>query len=268
MLRSLKDLEHYTVQATDGDIGKVVNFFLDDDRWTVRYLVVDTGSFLEGRRVLVSPISFRTVDAGTHRFHVDLTMAKVKNSPSVDVDKPVSRQHELDYLRYYGYSSYWGYSGIWGLGAYPSLLMGGTPNHPPIETKEDAPGNVHLRSADELRGYHIQGSDAAIGHVEDFVVDDESWTVRYLVVDTRNWWFGKKVLIAPQWARRISYADRTVQIDLLRETIKNSPEWDANAAIDREYETRLHGYYGAPAYWASDPTPASSAVGAGYLAQP
>ena len=268
MLRSLKDLEHYTVQASDGDIGKDVNFLLDDDRWTVRYLVVDTGSFLEGRHVLVSPISFRTVDEATQRFHVDLTRAKVKNSPSVEVDKPVSRQHERDYLRYYGYSSYWGYSGVWGLGAYPGLLMGAMPSRPPADAQPEPPGDAHLRSVNELHGYHIQGSDEAIGHVEDFVVDDETWTIRYLVVDTRNWWFGKKVLVAPHWASRISYADRKVQIDLSRETIKNSPEWDGNARIDRDYETRLHGYYGLPAYWASgDPTAASSAGRAGYVAQ-
>jgi hypothetical protein len=152
MLRSLKALEGYTVHATDGDIGKVVNFLMDDERWSVRYLVVDTGSFLEGRRVLVSPISFREVDWAPHRFHLDLTMDKVKNSPSIDVDKPVSRQHERDYLRYYDYSSYWGYSGLWGMGAYPSLLMGGAPNHPPADVSDEPPGNVHLLRAPRVLG--------------------------------------------------------------------------------------------------------------------
>jgi len=267
MLRSLKDLERYNVIASDGNIGKVVNFFLDDDHWTVRYLVVEAGSFLEGRRVLVSPISFRDVEWSTHHFHVGLTMDKVKNSPSVDVDKPVSRQHESDYLRYYGYASYWGYSGVWGMGPYPSLLMKGTVNHPPAAASDDPPGDVHLRSADELRGYHIQGSDEAIGHIADFIVDDQTWTVRYLVIDTRNWWFGKKVLVAPHWASHISYPHRTIKVDLSREMIKNSPEWDANAAVDRDYEARLHGYYGRPAYWASD-RPAERSGHAGHIGRP
>ncbi len=255
MLRSLKDLERYKVSATDGDIGSVANFLLDDQHWTVRYLVVDTGGFLEGRRVLISPVSFRQADWSTHRFHLELTKDKVKNSPSVDVDKPVSRQHEQNYYRYYGYTPYWGYSGIWGMGAFPGLLGAGRRTEPPAEPSEKASGDVHLRSAGEVRGYNIQGSDEAIGHVADFVVDDETWVVRYLVVDTSNWWFGKKVLVAPKWASRVSYDESKVFVDLSREKIKNSPEWDAAVAINREYEARLYDYYGRPMYWAGGAHP-------------
>ena len=124
MLRSLKAIEGYAVGADDGDIGKVVNFFLDDERWTIRYLVVETGGPLtwDGRLVLISPISFRQVDWLTRRFHLALTMEWVKNSPSVEMDKPVSRQHETDYTRHYGHMRYWGYPGIWGVGSSPSLL--------------------------------------------------------------------------------------------------------------------------------------------------
>ena len=255
MLRSLKDLERYTVSATDGDIGSVVNFILDDKHWTVRYLVVDTGSFLEGHRVLISPISFRQADWSTHRFHLALTKEKVKNSPSVDADKPVSRQHEQNFYRYYGYTPYWGYSGIWGMGAFPGLLGAGRRTEPPPPPSEKVSGDVHLRSVGEIRGYHIQGSDDAIGHVADFVVDDETWQVRYLVVDTSNWWFGKKVLVAPHWASRVSYDESKVFVDLSRQKIKNSPEWDATVAINREYEARLYDYYGRPMYWASGAHP-------------
>ncbi len=255
MLRSLKDLERYTVSATDGDIGSVVNFLLDDKHWTVRYLVVDTGSFLEGRRVLISPISFRQVDWSTHRFHLALTKEKVKNSPSVDAEKPVSRQHEHEYYRYFGYTPYWGYSGIWGMGTFPGLLGAGRRTEPPAPPSEKVSGDVHLRSVAEIRGYHIQGSDDAIGHVADFVVDDETWEVRYLVVDTSNWWFGKKVLVAPHWASRVSYDESKVFVDLSRQKIKNSPEWDATVAINREYEARLYDYYGRPMYWAGGDPP-------------
>ena len=255
MLRSLKDLERYNVSATDGDIGSVVNFLLDDQRWVVRYLVVETGGFLGGCRVLISPISFRQAEWSTHCFHVALTMDKVKNSPSVDVDKPVSRQHELDYYSYYGYPYYWGYSGIWGMGAYPGLLGAGRWNAAPAEHSDKASGDVHLRSAAEVRGYKIQGSDEAIGHVDDFVVDDETWEVRYLVVDTSNWWFGKKVLVSPHWASRVSWEESKVYVDMSRQKIKNSPEWNPNAAINREYEARLYDYYGRPAYWAGSERP-------------
>ena len=181
-------------------------------------------------------------------------MDKVKNSPTVDVDKPVSRQHEGDYYKYYGYPQYWGASGIWGIGAYPGVLATGMWNAAPAPAgHSDESGDVHLRSAKEVRGYHVQGSDDAIGHVEDFVVDDETWEVRYLVVDTSNWWFGKSVLVAPHWASRVSWNEEKVYVDLSRQEITNSPGWSANAAINREYEARLYGYYGRPVYW-DDPS--------------
>jgi hypothetical protein len=254
MLRSLKDLERYTVSATDGDIGKVVGFLFDDEHWAIRYLVAETGGFFDEHRVLLSPISLRRADWSTRRFHVALTRDKVKQSPGIDVDKPVSRQHERDYYRYYGYPYYWGYSDLWGTGAYPGLLASGRWSDARNERADEA-SDVHLRSASEVRGYHIQGSDENIGHVEDFIVDDETWQVRYLVIDTSNWWFGRKVLVAPHWATRISWEERKVHIDLSRQAIKDSPEWIAGAPVNREYETRLYNYYGRPLYWGSGDQP-------------
>jgi hypothetical protein len=251
MLRSLKDLERYDVSASDGDIGTVVDFLFDDDRWVVRYLVADTDGFFDSRRVLITPISFQQADWGSRRFHVALTREKVKNSPGIDVDRPVSRQHERDYYGYYGYPSYWGYPGAWGLGTYPSLLADPGWNIPGSNQLAEAPADTHLRSASEVRGYHIQGTDDTIGHVEDFIVDDETWHLRYLVVDTSNWWFGKKVLVAPHWADSISWADRLVRLDLSRKAIKDSPEWNPTAGVNRKYEVELFDYYGRPTYWES-----------------
>ncbi len=246
MLRSMKDLEHYGVTATDGDLGSVSNFLLDDERWTVRYLVVEPSLFHDGRCVLVSPIFFRQAEWATRRFHLALTTDKIRNSPSVDVDKPVSRQHERDYFRYYGYPYYWGYSGLWGMGNYPGLLAPW--NEPPADRK-DVSGDVHLRSAKEVVGYDIQGSDGAIGSIVDFLVDDETWRIQYMVLDTNRWWFGKKVLIAPEWASRISWEERKIHVDLSREAIKKSPAWNPDAPINREYEERLYDCYGRPVYW-------------------
>lgn len=248
MLRTLKDLEQYTVSATDGEIGTVAGFLLDDERWAVRYLVVETGGFFRRRQVLISPISFGETVWPSRRFQLTLTMKNVEDSPSVELDEPVSRQHERRYYGYYGYPYYWGGVGLWGLGAYPGLLAGADPAEP----AEDDDGDAHLRKASELRGYHVQGVDATIGHVEDFIVDPETWAVRYLVIDTRNWWFGKKVLVAPNWASRVSWSERTVHVEMSRTAIKSGPEWKASAAIDREYEARLYDYYGRPIYWGSD----------------
>jgi hypothetical protein len=248
MLRSLKDFNRYAVSATDGDIGVVGDFLHDDERWVVRYLVVETGGLLEGRAaVLVSPISFRHAEATSRRFHLALTMDKIKNSPRADTDQPVSRQYEQDYSEYYGHACYWGSAGLWGVGAYPAMLA----TSPPLQASDKAPGDVHLRSAKEIRGYHIQGSDEAIGHLDDLIVDDETWEVRYLVVDTSNWWFGKKVLVAPHWASGVSWEERKVFMDLRREEIKNSPEWNPTSAISREYEASLYDHYGRPRYWAA-----------------
>jgi hypothetical protein len=257
MLRSLKNLHGYKVSASDGDLGKVVDFLVDDERWVIRYLVVEAGTLFAGRRVLISPVSFRQVDWSTRRFHLALTMEKIKNSPSIDVDKPVSRQHERDYYRYYGYPYYWGYSGVWGMGYYPGLLADSTWQHPAPQhaTGAIASGDSHLRSVKEVDGYAVQGSDGDVGHVADFVVDDESWAVRYLTIDTSNWWFGTKVLVAPNWAQDVNWLERKVHIDLTRQSIKSSPPWDADAAISREYESSLHAHYSRPVYWASGTLP-------------
>ena len=251
MLRSLKDLERYAVTATDGDVGSVVDLLLDDERWVVRYLVADAGNWLGGRQVLISPISFREVDWSTHRFHLALTKDKIKSAPYVDVHLPVSRQHERDLHSYYGYPFYWGFSGYWGLGSAPGQLAAQRSTEPPIEQASESSGDVHLRSAREVRGYHIQGSDASIGHLHDFIVDDETWAIRYLVIDTSNWWIGKKVLIAPHWVTHVRWVESKVHVDLSREVIKNSPEWKETEGVNREYEARLYDYYGRPTYWAS-----------------
>jgi hypothetical protein len=251
MLRSLNDLDGYTLSASDGDLGSVVNFLFDDQQWTIRYLVADTDRFFDRRRVLTSPVSLRQADWSTRRLHVALTRERIQHSPSVDTDKPVSRQHERDYSRYYGYPYYWGYTGLWGMGAYPGWLAAGSWHDTAIaHLGEEA--DLHLRSAREVRGYHIQGRDDVIGHVEDFIVDDETWELRYLVIDTSNWWFGKKVLVAPHWANLISWEERMVYVDLPRQAIKNSPAWNAGIAVNREYETRLYDYYARPVYWDSN----------------
>ena len=254
MLRSIKSFEGYKVRATDDDVGSVRDFYFDDERWGIRYLVVDTGAFFSGRRVLVSPISFRNADWSTRQFHLALTREKVKNSPGIELDKPVSvvsRQYEREYFRYYGWDNYWGYGygtdRIWGGEAYPGIL-GNRASREQHHQEEDG-DDPHLRSVREVVGYYIQGTDGEIGHVDDFVVDDETWAIRYLVIDTRNWWLDRKVLVAPHWAARISWTERKVFVDLPREKIRHSPLWHANDRVNREYEVQLYDYYGRPAYW-------------------
>lgn len=251
MLRSLIDLTGYTLSARDGDIGAVGDFLFDDERWVVRYLVAKMGSIFTRRHALISPIAFREADWPSHRFHLALTKAEVENSPEIDHDRPVSRQRERELHSYWGYVPYWGYPGLWGTAGYPGALTMPAPSSPAQQEmlqREREDEDVHLRSASEVHDYDIVGTDASIGHVEDFIVDDASWAMRYVVVDTSNWWSGKKVLIAPEWVTRVSWESKTMQLELTRRQIENSPAWDPKQPINRVYEAQLYDYYGRPAY--------------------
>jgi sporulation protein YlmC with PRC-barrel domain len=253
MLRSARELNGYTIQATDGEVGSVSDLLFDDEHWTVRYLVVDTGGWLPGREVLISPISFGRVDWSTRRFHVQLTRKQVEDSPGIEADMPVSRQHEGRFYGYYGWPVYWGGAGIWGPYMYPGPLLP-PPGALPAERRElveqeEEQYDSHLRSSREVTGYGVQARDGDIGHVEDFLLDDESWQIRYLAVDTVNWWPGKKVLLPPEWLGEVSWIGRSVSVDLLRRTIQNAPEWDPSRPLGRRYEQRLHDYYGRKGYW-------------------
>lgn len=249
MLRSTKELRGYTIRALDGEIGKVHELYFDDLAWLVRYLVVDTGTWLSGRKVLLSPGVVGQPDWETQTLPVELTKKQVESSPDIGTDEPVSRQMEMDLHTYYGWTPYW-------RGGLPALGLGAAAAAQMIaeaaqgETEKRRQEDPHLRSTREVNGYHIQARDGEIGHVDDFVVDVGTWYLRYLVIDTRNWLPGKKVLVAPAWVEEVDWASRIVSMDLKRETIQNSPEFDPSMPVNREYEVRLYDYYGRPKYWA------------------
>jgi sporulation protein YlmC with PRC-barrel domain len=252
MLRSMKrDLRGFTVGATDGDIGKVEEVYFDDQSFTVRHLVVDTGGWLAERKVLISPMALLDIDWGGKRIKAALTKAQVEKSPAISTDRPVSRQHELEYYSYYGYPSYWAGPYLWGAYAYP-LPLSGPATSLEKERRWDWAGagdDPHLRSSAAVTGYHIAATDGDIGHVEDFIVDDVTWMIRYMVVDTRNWWPGRKVLVSPEWIERLDWSDAKVHVGVTRAQIKQSPEYDPLDPVAREYEARLHDHYGLPSYW-------------------
>lgn len=259
MLRSAKNLRGYTLQATDGKIGSVDDFLFDDEQWTIRYLVANTGGWLTGRLVLISPSVLGQADWAAQTLAVALTRTQIEQSPDIATDQPVSRQHEMDLAQYYGYPSYWGEMGIWGSGMSPYVLGGGVtpPVIPPADTAAteralaNAPAEYsdqHLFSVRAVIGYHIQARDGEIGHTEDFIVDDETWVIRYMVVDTKNWWPGKRVLVAPQWIDAVDWNTSIVEVDLLREMIKQGPEYDP-AMLNRKYEAALYRHYERPPYW-------------------
>lgn len=244
MLRSINQLKGAAIDATDGDIGKVSDVYFDDEQWVVRYLVVKTGSWLFSRKVLLTPESLVAANTGSDVLATDLRREQVENSPEINTERPVSRQHEEMLLAYYGYPNYWAGDITGGLGMAPGRVDGYLTrliNHE-VEQRHDRNDDEHLRSCREVEGYHIDASDGEIGHVEDILVD-ENWAVRYLVVNTRNWWFGHSVLIAPQWISHLAWASATVSVDLTRETIRQAPEYDTARPPDAEFEQRLEAYY-------------------------
>ena len=251
MLRSMNDLQGFTIGATDGDIGRVDAFYFDDTSFTVRHLVVDTGGWLTGRRVLISPMALTAIDWDAKRINAELTKSQVEQSPDIDTDKPVSRQQEINYQRYYGYPSYWEGPYLWGLGPYPVTTSEGESGEWERRWEWGAkePGDPHLRSSGAVIGYHIEATDGDIGHVDDFLVEDASWAIRYMIVDTRNWWPGKKVLVSPEWIESVEWSDAKVHVGLTQEQIKKSPEYDPLNPIARDYEGRLHAHYARPSYW-------------------
>jgi len=248
MLRSVKDLHDYKIRARDGDVGTVEAFLFDDEFWTIRYLVADTGSWLVEKLVLISPVALEQPEWDNRMFPVNLTKKQIENSPDIDADKPVSRQHELRLNQYYNWPLYWTGVGMSTMAA---------PSMPPVDLAEEevegaaeADEDEHLRSTKEVLDYHIRATDGDIGHVEDIIVGDESWIVRYFVVDTRNWLpGGRKILVSPEWVDHIDWAGARVHLDLPCEMVEKSPEFDPAEPIDREYEERLYDFYQRPKYW-------------------
>jgi len=233
-LRNAKDLLGYSIRATDGEIGHVADLYFDDERWAVRYLVVDTGGWLTGRKVLISPRAFGVPEWSAKVLPVSLTKSQVENSPDVDTNKPVSRQHEVAHLGYYEYPFYWGGSGLWGMGEYPGDLSSQTAiekelraNEPPVEPLTS--GDSHLQSFNAVMGYRIHATDGEIGHVDDMLIDERSWAVRDLVVSTSNWWGGHDVLVSKDSITSVSWPDAEVKVSLSREDVKRARTFDPKA---------------------------------------
>jgi hypothetical protein len=253
MLRFLLRTKRFTPHSSDGDIGDIKDFLFDDETWTVRYMVVHTGPWLFGKNVLISPFAFTEVDWENNKIQTSLTQEQIKNSPDMDSEKPVSRKKETEYLNYYGYPLYWGGPGLWGTAAYPTAVTMLTKEEEKKEEQkresEETGGETHLRSAEEVQGYRIHALNDRVGHVEEFLVEEDSWRIRYMVVETRNVLPGRNVILSPEWIREIDWGTREVTVDLLAETIQNSPEVDLETPITRDEEETLFNYYEFPRYW-------------------
>jgi hypothetical protein len=199
----------------------------------VRYLVVDTGAWLFRRDVLISPISIQKVDEANDQVLVNLTRGQVKDSPDIDTQKPVSRQHETAVMNYYGYPIYWGGPYLWGDAAFPATLV----MPPAVKSQMAAAATArrreseesydeHLRSVNEVRGYHIEAVNGEIGHVDDFIIDDQDWAIRSIIIKTGGWLSGRRTLVSPQSIEGISWTESKMFVSLTRDQIASGPEYD------------------------------------------
>jgi hypothetical protein len=246
MLRSGNHLKGFRLGAEDGAVGSVKEFYFEDDSWTVRYIVADTGPWLLNRPVLVSPASVRRIDDAGRTISVALTKEQVKRSPPLETDKPVSRRYEELLNSYFRIAPYWKGRGRWGGGAFPSVLA--APEMAVSGPVQPEPGDPHLRSSREITHYVVQAKDGDAGAVDDFILDDRTWAIRYVVVDTREWWPGGTVLISPLWVTKISWDQSRIFADLPRRVIREAPGYDPSQPITDDYERRLFRYYGCEEY--------------------
>lgn len=247
MIHSVNSLSGFSIRATDGEIGSVNDVYFDDQQWVARYLVIETGGFFSRRKLLVSPYAVVRIDWIERHIDVSLTREQVKSSPDIDTDRPVSRQQEMTFLAYYGFPLYWGGPLLWGERAYPAVSMAAASREDAAarelrerEQQERATADEHLRSAREVIGYTAQAIDGAIGHIDDFLLDEQSWAIDYAVVDTRDFWPGKHSVLPREWIERVEWAERKVYLTSKRAAVKEGPDYDAAAPMsESELRTRF-----------------------------
>ena len=273
MLQVSSAMKDYAIAAKDATIGTVSDFLFDQATWTVRWLVVDTGKWLTGRKVLVHPSAIDHVDQEQRQIEVALTKKQVEDSPDIGQDRPVSQQMQNDIYGYYGWDPLWN-GGMYGAGMYGGGLytgglfaggMGATGMPAASLAERDQlhggpgwqggnaglaldEGDPNLRSVAEVTKYHVHAADGGIGHVEHVLFDTPSWSIRYLVVNTSNWWVGQHVLISPHAIKDIDWSDRSIRLDVTRAKVKASPPWNPSDPIDGTFERQLHEYYGWPGH--------------------
>lgn len=248
MLLLQSELKNFTLRARDGEIGRCRDFLFDDHQWTLRYMEANTGKWLLGKRVVISPIVMGEPDLDAHEIPVDLDKQQIEDAPDAGEHEPISRQFEREYYGYFGFPYYWVGGDLWGLHGYPADLLNSEQDPGREESRnENRRSEAHLRSMHEVIGYAIHAHDGRIGHATDFVLDSETWAVRYLVLDVRRWFPGPHVLLAPQWIERMSWRDKDVYVDISRDLIASAPRFEP--PLTREAELAIFSHFSRPPYW-------------------
>ncbi|MDY0165607.1 MAG: PRC-barrel domain-containing protein [Thermoguttaceae bacterium] len=232
MLIAARQIRGCSIEGTDGGLGKVKDLLFDRESWRIRYLDVDTGGWLPGRHVILSPEVIQYADYAAQRLRTRLTPEQVENSPSLESHLPLSRKYEIETAQYFAWEAYWAHV-------------------EPAAEEPEAGIDANLFNIQAVCRYQIETADGKIGHVDDFIIDDGAldgvpWEIRYLAVDTRHWFPGRQVLVPPIWAESIDFSTRRVHMEMDRETINNSPEYDPHSPVNCQWEEVCHDYYGRP----------------------
>ncbi|MCA0970737.1 PRC-barrel domain-containing protein [Halobacillus litoralis] len=237
MIHNERFIEDYTIDAEDAELGKVDAFLFDDEKWAVRYLAADTRKWLPGRKVLISPISIEKINHDANHISVHLTKEQVKESPDIDTDQPVSREQEARMNLFFGWGNYWGEPGIWGPGFYPSEVV----QQEMIEMTEEQSEESHVRKTSEIEGYHVRAKDGVTGKVESFLIDDETWKIRYVIVKMED--ADKKVLLPSEQIVNVSWAEQTIQTAAIKEAFNQAPAYHPDVSLTPDYEEQIKKAY-------------------------
>lgn len=240
MKLSLRSFTGFSLGASDGEIGSIKEVYFDDATWTVRYLIVKTGNWLSERVILISPQALTKLDYTQRTFHTNLSMKQVKDSPDIDTDKPVYRQEEAKLYDYFPWQPYWGF-GVAGAGVLIPSVHALREN----ENRMDEPTqNSHLRSSKKVTGYHIHATDGELGHIEDFIINVDNWTIEFMIIEAGTWLAKRKLMLSPDWIVDINWATSRAIVNVSVDTVKNSPEFDKSSPVNEVYEKNLRDYYG------------------------
>lgn len=218
MIQNINDLYGYKLAAKDGEIGEIKDFYFDEHDWVIRYLVVETGGWIGGRQVLLSPHALGPFNQVSKVLPVHLTKQQIENSPPIEQHQPISRQYETAYYQYYGLPNYWNGGSLWGAGTYPMVTdLPAWASTKKMNPKD--PRDQQLRSMREVTGYAIRTVDGEIGTVSGFLADDTHWVITELIVETGHWYAGKKIRLLPEHIEHINYLERNVQVNLTKEDL-------------------------------------------------
>ena len=212
------------MSATDGDIGTVKDFYFEDSSWIVRYLVIETGEWLNNRSVLISPDAHLTPDWKNKNFPINLSKEQIKNSPDIDTELPVSRQQEIKMYDHYALEKYW--RGGFVAGGMPLPMNEAMIKEDDEISNKKTNDDQHLRSIEKVIGYGVKAIDGTIGKIKDFIIDDTNWNIDFIVVETGNWFSEKNVIISPQIVKDIKWDISELILNINVEQVKDSPEYD------------------------------------------